>query len=100
MLVRPLTSVTSLTGPLWMPIRTAKFRVLAQRLGDLERTARRLFGAVTKDQRHPVAGRQPNELFVGRVAHLRRPEHDLRQLAEALLLFLDQELGVTDDVDE
>ena len=60
-----------------MPIRTAKFRVLPQRLGDLERAARRLFRAVTKDQRHPVAGRQPDELFVGRVAHLRRPEHDL-----------------------
>ena len=63
-----------------MPIRTAKFRVLPQCLGNLERTARRLFRAVTKDQRHPVAGRQPNELFVGRVAHLRRPEHDFRQL--------------------
>ena len=53
-----------------------------------------------KDQRHPVAGRQPNELFVGRVAHLRRPEHDLGQLVEALLLLFDQELRVTDDVDE
>src|SRR4029077_9790276 len=53
-----------------------------------------------EDQRHAVAGRQPNELFVGRVAHLRRPEHDFRQLAEALLLFFNQELGVTDDVDE
>ena len=74
--------------------------MLPERLGDLERTSRRLFRAVAKDQRHPVAGRQPNELFVGRVAHLRRPEHDFRQLAEPLLLFFDQELGVTDDVDE
>jgi hypothetical protein len=39
-------------------------------------------------------------LFVARVAHLRRPEHDFGQLIEALLLFFDQELGVTDDVDE
>ena len=83
-----------------MPIRTAKFRVLPECLGDLERTPRRLFGAVTKDQRHAVAGRQPDELFVSRVAHLRRPEHDLGQLAQPLLLLFDQELGVTDDVDE
>ena len=52
--------------------------MLPQCLGDLERTARRLFRAVMKDQRHPVAGWQPDELFISRVAHLRRPEHDLR----------------------
>ena len=75
-------------------------RMLPERLGDLERAPSRLFRAVAKDQRHAVAGRQPNELLVGRVAHLRRPEHDFRQLAESLLLFFDQELGVTDDVDE
>ena len=74
--------------------------MLPERFGNLERAPRRLFRAVTKDQRHAIAGRQPNELFVGRVAHLRRPEHDLRQLAQPLLLFFDQELGVTDDVDE
>ena len=72
------------------------FRVLAERLGDLERAARWLFRAVMKDQRHPVAGRQPNELFVGRIAHLHRPEHDFCELAEALLLFFDQELGVSE----
>ena len=49
-----------------------------ERLGDLERAARGLFRAVTKDQCHPVARRQPNELFVGRVAHLGCPEHDFR----------------------
>ena len=54
------------------------FRMLPERLGDLERAPRGLFRAVTKDQRHAVASRQPNELFVGRVAHLRRPEHDRR----------------------
>ena len=76
------------------------FRMLAERLGDLERASSGLFRAVMKDQGHPIAGRQPNELFVGRIADLRRPEDDFRQLAEALLLFLDQELGVTDEVDE
>jgi hypothetical protein len=39
-------------------------------------------------------------LFVARFAHLRRPEHDRGQLPEALLLLLNQELRVTDDVDE
>ena len=39
-------------------------------------------------------------MLVGRVAHLRRPEHDFRQLVEALFLFFEQELGVTDNVDE
>ena len=76
------------------------FRMLAERLGDLERASSGLFRAVMKDQGHPVASRQPNELFVGRVAHLRRPEDDFRQLAEALLLLFDQELRVTDEVDE
>jgi hypothetical protein len=55
---------------------------------------------VTKDQRHAIASRQPDELLVGRVAHLRRPEHDFRQLVEALFLFFEQEFRVTDDVDE
>ena len=49
-----------------------KFRMLLERFGDLERAPGRFFRAVAKDQRHPIAGRQPNELFVGRVAHLRR----------------------------
>ena len=77
-----------------------KFRMLPQRFGDLERAPRRFLRAVVEDQRHPIAGRQPNELFVGRVAHLRRREHDRGELVQALLLFLDQELRVTDDVDE
>ncbi len=74
--------------------------MLLKRFGNFERAPGWFLRAAAKDQRHPVAGRQPNELFVGRVAHLRRPEHDFRQLAEALLLFFDQELRVTDDIDE
>src|SRR5438094_2439841 len=77
-----------------------KFRVLQERFCDLQRAMRWLFRAMAKDQRHAVAGRQSNELFVSRVAHLRCPEHDRCQLAETLLLFLDQELRVTDNVDE
>ena len=55
-----------------------KFRVLLKRLGNLERAPGRFLRAAAKDQRHPVAGRQPNELFVGRCAHLRCGQHDLR----------------------
>ena len=77
-----------------------KFRMFLKRFGNLERAAGRFFRAVAKDQRHAIAGRQPNELFVARLAHLRRPEHDLRELVQPLLLLLDQELRVTDDVDE
>ena len=39
-------------------------------------------------------------MFIGRLAHLRRLEHDFRQLTESLLLLLNQELGVTDNVDK
>ena len=74
--------------------------MLRECLGDLERATRWLFRAMAKDQRNPVAGRQPNELFVRRLAHLRRPEHDRGQLAESLLLLFDQELRVADDVHE
>jgi hypothetical protein len=77
-----------------------KFGVLLERFGNLERASSRFLGAVAEDQRHSIASRQPNELFVGRVAHLRRPEDDFRQLAEVLLLPFDQELRVTDEVDE
>jgi hypothetical protein len=77
-----------------------KFRVLPQRFSDLQRAAGRFLRAVAKDQRHAVAGRQPDELFLRGLAHLRRGQHDLSELVQPLLLFLDQELCVTDDVDE
>ena len=77
-----------------------KFRVLLERFGDLERAPGRLFRAVAKDERHSITGRQPNELFVRRFADRRRREHDLSELVQPLLLFFDQELRVTDDVDE
>ena len=41
-----------------------KFRMFLKRFGNLERAAGRFFRAVAKDQRHAIAGRQPNELFV------------------------------------
>src|SRR4051794_33753507 len=39
-------------------------------------------------------------LFLRGLADLRRPQHDRSELAQPLLLFLDQELRVTDNVDE
>ena len=77
MLLRPFTSVTSLTGPLCIPIRTRNLRVCLERLRNLERTLRRFLRAVPKDQRHPIAGRQPNELLVWRLRDLPRRQHDL-----------------------
>jgi hypothetical protein len=74
--------------------------MLLQRFRDLERTPRRLFRAVVEDERHPVAGRQPNELFVGRGAHLRCREDDRSELVQAFFLVLDQKFRVTDHVDE
>ena len=41
-----------------------KFRVLAERFGNLERAPGRFLRAVVEDQGHAIAGRQPDELFV------------------------------------
>ncbi len=74
--------------------------MLPERFRDLERAARRFLRTVAEDQRHPVARRQPHELFIRRLTHLRGSEHDLSELVQPLLLFLDQELRVTNDIDE
>ncbi len=73
---------------------------MRKRFRNFERAAGRLFGAVAEDQCHPVAGRQPDDFFVARIAHLRGLEHDLGELAETLLLLLNQEFGIPDNVDE
>jgi hypothetical protein len=77
-----------------------KFRVLLKCLGNLERAPGRFLCAVMKDQRHPVASRQPDELFVHRFADRRGRQHDRSELVEPLLLFLDQQFRITDDVHE
>ena len=48
-----------------------KFRMFLKRFRNLERAAGRFFRAVAEDQRHSIAGRQPNELFVRRFAYRR-----------------------------
>jgi hypothetical protein len=77
-----------------------KFRVLLKRFGNLERAPGGFLRAVAEDQGHPIASRQPNELFVRRFTHRRGRQHDLSELIEPLLLLLVQELRVTDNVDE
>ncbi len=77
-----------------------KFGVLLERFGNLECAPGRFLRAVAEDQRHPVAGRQPDELFVGRFPHRRRRQRDFNELVQPLLLLFVQEFGVTDDVDE
>ena len=74
--------------------------MLLECFGNLERAPGRFFRAVMKDQRHPIARRQPDELFVCCFAHRRGRQHDLSELVQPLLLFLVQELGVTNNVDE
>ena len=41
-----------------------KFRVLPERFGNLQRAPGWFLRAMAKDQRHAIAGRQPNELFL------------------------------------
>jgi len=70
-----------------LALRALPFRLL-EGFGDLERASYRFLCAVLEDQGHSIAGWQPNELFIGRFAHRRRRQRDLRQLVEPLLLFL------------
>jgi hypothetical protein len=56
--------------------------------------------AVTKDHRHPIGRRQPDQLLVRRIAYLGRRQDNFNQLAQALLLLLDQQFGVSDQIDE
>ena len=57
-----------------------KFRMLLKRFGNLERASGRFLRAVAENQRHAIASRQPDELFVRRFAHWRGREHDLSEL--------------------
>jgi hypothetical protein len=74
--------------------------MLLERSRDLERTTGWFLRAIAKDQRHAIARRQPDELLVRRLTHLRGREHDVGELTQSLLLLLDQKLGITDQVDE
>jgi hypothetical protein len=71
--------------------------------------ADRTLSSVVADRRNGSSGSRtssccrrwaPNELFVRRLADLRRRQDNLGQFVQPLLLLLDQELGVTDQIDE
>ena len=67
----------------------SNLRMPLERLRNLQRTARRFLRAVAKNERHPIARRKPNDLFVRRFAHLRGGQHDLGETAQPFLLFFD-----------
>ena len=66
----------------------------------LQSALRRFLRVIAKDQRHPVAGRQPDELLVGRLVHLRRRQHDVGELTHLFLLLVDQELGIAHHIEK
>jgi hypothetical protein len=70
-----------------------------QRPADLQRAFDRRFRAIVKDERHPVTGRnldQSTRRFRG--AELIRATDDLVERLEQSSLFVNQQLGVADDV--
>ncbi|HEX4667237.1 MAG TPA: hypothetical protein VH207_11605 [Chthoniobacterales bacterium] len=77
-----------------------QLRVLLERFGNLERAARRLFRAMSKDQRHSITRWQPDELLIRRLAHPRCLQNNVSQLMEPLLLLFHQQLRIADNVDE
>src|SRR5436190_10141574 len=68
---------------------------------DLKRAFYRCFGSIVKDERHPVAGRNGNQpsICLGG-AELVGAANDLIEQFEYSPLFVNQQLGVADDVDE
>ncbi|MGB8341851.1 MAG: hypothetical protein WCE51_09685 [Chthoniobacterales bacterium] len=70
----------------------SNLRMPLERLCNLQRTARRFLRAVAKNERHPIARRKPNELFVRRFAHLRGVQYDLGETAQPFLLLFNQQL--------
>ena len=75
-------------------------RMILQCSADLERTLGRLFRTVEEKQRHPIAGRHPDEFtscFGGPKTF--GASDDLIQLLEQLNLLVDQQFRVTDHVD-
>jgi len=75
-------------------------RMPLQCSADLERTSGRLFRTVEEKQRHPIAGRHPDQFtFCFGGPKTFGASYDLIQLLEQLNLLIDQQFRVTDDVD-
>ena len=67
---RSFTSTTSLTGPLWMPMRKRSSGCSLTARADLQRALHRRFRAGEKDQRHAVAGGQAVAVFASPLAEI------------------------------
>ena len=75
-------------------------RLGLERLRNLERALRWLLRTVPKDQRHPITRRQPNELFVRRLATCAVASTISVSWRSRSFCCFDQELRITDHVDE
>ena len=78
-----------------------QLRVAPQCLADLQRTGNRCVRRGRKNQRHPIAGGQARQLTssVGCAERISF-SNNLVERMRIIALLIDQELGVTDDVDE
>jgi hypothetical protein len=76
-------------------------RLRFQGLVDLQRALDGRFDRIGENQGHAIAGRQADELAVRLgLAERRRLAHDLIEFVQGLGLFVDQQLGIADDVHE
>jgi hypothetical protein len=78
-----------------------QFRVAPQRLANLERARNGSVRSCRKDQRHSIAGRQVGQFAssIGCAEGIGSPNNFIERM-QIIALLIDQELGVTDDVDE
>jgi hypothetical protein len=75
--------------------------MIAEDYRQLQRAANRSFGVVKKDQRHPIASRQPDQLILGLCATERRGvPNGFLQVVKELLLVVHRQGGVSHDVHE
>jgi hypothetical protein len=67
-------------------------RMILQRLTNLQRTLRRFFRTVEENQRHPIAGRHPDEFApCFRSAKAFSAPHDLLQLLQQFNLLVHEQ---------
>lgn len=75
--------------------------IIFQRLTNLQRGLRRRIWFGKKDKRHPVSGRETDEVFIRLAAsELVRGSDELIELLKQLCLLIYKQLRITDDIDE
>jgi hypothetical protein len=78
-----------------------QFRMALEGLANFQRAENRRFQAVAEHERTTITGRQPQKFaFRFRFLELVGAAHDLAQRLDLIALFGDQQLRVTDDIDE